>query len=64
MEKKLYRLNLEQVLQAFGDKQLIRVKDAAEWMGVDERQLRAAIPPKKCGGRYFVSAAQIASFLS
>ena len=62
-EKELYRLNLEKVMESFRG-QLIPLRQAADYCGIDHRTLEKSVEVKKCGGRYYVSAAQLARFLS
>lgn len=64
-EKELYRENLEQVRERFGDVQLIPIKEVSEFIGVDPRSLKSDrdFPLKKIGGRYFVGATALASYL-
>jgi hypothetical protein len=44
---------------------MIPIKDVSEIVGVDPRSLKAdrAFPLKKIGGRYFVGATALASYL-
>ena len=65
-EPKMYRFNLERVLQQFTGGEAIPVKQAGEWLGIDERSLKEdrTFPMKKVGGRYYISAAALAMYMS
>lgn len=65
-EKELFRDNLEVVYERFGNIQFIPIADVSEFLGIDKRALRSdpKFPVRKVGGRYFVSALALASFLS
>ena len=65
-EKENYRENLRLIYEHFGDVQLIRIKEAAEYCGLDERVMKRAkdFPLRKIAGRYYVPAVSLASWLS
>lgn len=65
-EKESYRDNLELISNHFGAVQLIPFKEAAKYCGVNARALQSdsSFPLKKIGGRYYVSAVNLARWLS
>lgn len=65
-EKESYRDNLQLISERFGGVQLIPLKQVAEYCGADVRTLQKdkAFPVKKVAGRYFVSAVNLARYLS
>lgn len=65
-EKEDYRENLSNIIEKFGEVQLIPLKKAAEFCGVDTRLLQndKSFPIKKVAGRYFVPALSFARWLS
>lgn len=65
-EKENYRENLRLIYEHFGDTQLIPIKKAAEYCGLDIRILQKTkdFPAKKIVGRYYVPAVALASWLS
>lgn len=65
-EKENYQKNLLEIKERFGDAQMIPLRKAAEYCGVNFRLLQndKTFPLKKVAGRYFVSAVNFASWLS
>ena len=65
-EKELYRENLELIREHFGDKQLLPVKEVAEYLGINVATVRKHFHKKlkKVGRCYYMSAAILASELS
>jgi len=66
VEKPMYRDNLERVSSRFGDRELIPIKDVAEFLGVKADRLRESrdFPAKKFEGRYYVTQVALARWLS
>lgn len=65
-EKRDYHDNYVRILEAFGNVQLIPLKKAAEYVGIDYRTMIRAkeSPVKKIAGRYYVPAVALARWLS
>lgn len=66
-ETELYRPQLERVLTQFPNKELIPVKEAAEWLGgIDSRRLYISkgSPAKRIGGRYYVTPISLSRWLA
>ena len=65
-EKVMFRDHLEQVAAHFGDKHLIPIKEAAEFLGVKADRLRESreFPAKKFEGRYYVTQVALARWMS
>lgn len=65
-EKELYRDNLERVIAKFPEREIIPLKDAADWLGIDQRALQRIkdTPAKRIGGRWYVVATALASWMS
>lgn len=65
-EKELFRPQLERVLERFPQKELIPVKEAAEWLGISARRLYTAkgSPAKRVDGRYYVTTVALARWLA
>ena len=62
--KESYYEALERINEKFPD-ELIPLKQAAVWLGMNQQQLqRTDCPFKKIGGRYFVSKTKLARWLS
>ena len=64
--KEHYYDNLKRITDKFGGTELIRLKQAAEYLGVDERRLKESrdFPMKKIGGRYYVASVALARWIS
>ncbi len=64
-EKELFRENLDR-LKAVFPHELIPIQDAAGYVGLDARTLRAdkTFPVKKISGRFYVGVAALARWLS
>lgn len=64
--KETYYEQLEQITAKFGKAQLIPIKEAAAFVGCDYRTLikQKDFPLKKLGGRYYVGAVNLASWLA
>lgn len=64
--KENYYEQLEQITEHFGKIQLIPLREAADFMGCDHRTLmkQKDFPIKKVGGRYYVGAVNLASWLA
>nr|DAU66750.1 MAG TPA: Pyocin activator protein PrtN [Caudoviricetes sp.] len=65
-EKIDFEQNYSNILQHFGNVQLIPAKAAAEFLGIDVRTLRddRCSPVKKVCGRYYVPVVSLARWLS
>ncbi len=65
-EKEQYRENLMALSEAFPGKELICLKDAARYIGMDPRTLLKIrdFPVEKAGRRYIVRTRRLASWLS
>lgn len=65
MEKQDFRDNLVRITKKFTT-ELIRVKDVADFLGVDVKSLNndKTFPQKKVGGRWYVSAVALARWMS
>lgn len=61
-----YYENLERITKRFSDCEMIPIRRAAEFLGVDERYLKndLSFPLKKVCGRYFVTSVALARWLS
>ena len=72
-EKENYRVNLDRILDRFGGKEILSLSEVIEYTGMDRRTLlksglnfRQTVEKKSRykGGNYFVTAANLASWLS
>lgn len=61
--KELYAENLIRLNTAF-DTEMIAVKDASEYVGIDSRTFIKNAPVKKIGRNYYISKTMFASWLS
>ena len=66
MEKATYRDNLEMLNKLYPNKAVITVNEAAEMLGRSRESLQTIedFPLTKLGGRYYVSVANLARWLS
>lgn len=66
IEKEDYRLNLERLLDRFGRREAISLKEAAEYLSCDPRSLRKAerLPMRKLGRRVLIPLTGFARWLS
>lgn len=66
MEKATYRENLEMLNKLYPNKAVLTVNEAAKMLGRSRESLQAIedFPLTKCGGRYYVSVANLARWLS
>ncbi len=57
---------LKRVHERFGDREVIPIKEVAEWIGCSDRHLKndKKFPIKKIGGRYYATATGTARFLA
>lgn len=64
--KEDYYDNLDRITKRFEGMELIPIKRAAEFLGIDDRRLKESktFPIKKVCGRYFVSAVALARWMS
>lgn len=65
-EKQDYHDNLNRVVMVFPNKEMIPLKDVAEWLGMNQRLLQKlnGFPVKKIQQRYYVPAVGLAKWLS
>ena len=65
-EKQDYHDNLNRVVMVFPNKEMIPLKDVAEWLGMNQRLLQKlnGFPVKKIQQRYYVTAVGLAKWLS
>ena len=65
-EKEDFHDNLDRVVTAFPGRELIPLKDVADWMGMNQRLLQklSGFPVKKIQQRYYVPAVGLARWLS
>lgn len=65
-EKELYRENLVRLDAAFPGRDLIRLTDAAKYVGADVKTLRAAkdFPKRRLGQVWVIPKTALASWLS
>lgn len=65
-EKQDYQDNLNRVVMVFPNKEMIPLKDVAEWLGMNQRLLQKlnGFPVKKIQQRYYVPAVGLAKWLS
>lgn len=64
--KELYYDNLERVTDQFPGQEMIPLKLAAEWLGIDQRALQRIkdTPAKRVGGRWYVTAVALARWMA
>ena len=64
-EKEMYRYNLERILKQFNG-EMIPLKAVSEWLNIDSRTLKndKKFPLRKVGGRFYVPATGLASWMS
>lgn len=65
-EKQDFRDNLDRVGAVFPNRELIPLKEVAEWLGMNQRLLQklADFPVKKIQQRYYVPVVGLARWLS
>lgn len=65
-EKQDFHDNLNRVVMVFPNKEMIPLKDVAEWLGMNQRLLQKlkGFPVKKIQQRYYVTAVGLAKWLS
>lgn len=63
-EKELQRDYEQDINEHFGGKQLLKVKEVAEYTGLDAGTVRENLPFKKYGRNYYISAKKLARALS
>ena len=65
-EKELFRDNLALLKESFGGRDIIPIKEVADYMQVCDRTLKSDkhFPVKKVGGKYFVPIVGLASWMS
>lgn len=65
-EKQDFHDNLNRVVMVFPNKEMIPLKDVAEWLGMNQRLLQKlnGFPVKKIQQRYYVPAVGLAKWLS
>ncbi len=64
--KEDYYDNLQRITDKFGGVELIPIKQAAEYLGVDERTLKGSrdFPLKRVGRRFYVASVALARWIS
>lgn len=64
--KEDYYDNLKRITEKLGDNELIPIKKAAGFLGVDVRRLKEdrSFPIKKIVGRYYVTTVALARWMS
>ncbi len=64
--KEDYYDNLQRISDKFGGVELIPIKQAAEYLGVDERTLKGSrdFPLKRVGRRFYVASVALARWIS
>lgn len=64
--KEDYYDNLDGIRKRFNDTELIPLRRAAEFLGVDYRCLQGSkdFPIKRIGGRYYITAVALARWMS
>ncbi len=64
--KEDYYDNLKRITDKFGGMELIPIKQAAEYLGIDERTLKGSrdFPLKRVGRRFYVASVALARWIS
>ncbi len=64
--KEDYYDNLKRITDKFGGMELIPIRQAAEYLGIDERTLKGSrdFPLKRVGRRFYVASVALARWIS